>query len=167
MFKVINILIFSMVITGCSTLPQTSDEFVAAFINVNGEGAFGSKTSEIIPSSLKLSSNRLKNKLVPCLFGTTTVIHNLIKTSEIVWTPKITIGKKHTRLTIQNDYKVGYIAATNKPPKNGMYIAAIDLNYISKNKTKATYYYGSTTKKSVIEPAKKILRGKTGECKFK
>ena len=104
---------------------------------------------------------------MPCLSGTETTTHNLIKTSEIEWNPKINIGEKHTRLTLQHNYKVGRIAAANKPPRDGIYIAAIDLDYISKNKTKATYYYGNTTKDSVIEPAKMILRGKTGACKFK
>lgn len=167
MFRIIVILIFSLIINGCATLSQTSDEFVAAFKNVNGEGSVASKSSEIIPSSLQLSTNRLKKKLLPCLNGTVTTTHNLIKTSEIEWKPKISINKKHTRLTLQHDYKIGHIAAANKPPKDGIYIAVIDLDYMSKNKTKATYYYATTTKHSVIEPAKRILRGRAGECKFK
>ena len=167
MFKKINVLIFSVLISGCSAIPQTPDEFVAAFKDVNGEGAFNSKTSEIIPSSLKLSSDRLKTKLVPCLIGTTTVTHNLIETSKQVWTAKINNCRKLSRLTVQIDYKTGFIAASNKPPKDGVYIAVIDLSYISKNKTKATYYYGAISKNSVIEPAKKILRGKKGRCVYK
>ena len=167
MFRLASVLAFGAIINGCASLPQTSDEFVSAFKNISGEGAVSSKTSEIISSSLQLSSNRLKTRLLPCISGIETTTHNHIKTSEIQWNPEISTNNNHTRLTLQFDYKIGSIAAANKPPKGGLYVAVIDLDYISKNKTKATYYYGVATKQYVIDSAKMILRGKPGECKFK
>lgn len=168
----ITIVVLSFIITACASVPyaQNPKEFIAQFKDVNGEGFVMSKTSEIIPTSLKKSSNRLKKELVPCLNGES-ITHQTRRStySHQVMTTKIKRTSKRSQMTVQIEHpnKPMTLGTIGDPPKHGYYIAMVDLAYVSKNKTRATYYYGNTAKSYAIDPAKKILRGKKGECLFK
>lgn len=165
----INILILILVTSGCAFGPiaQNPNEFIGSFKDIKGEGTWMSKKTETIKLSLNSASKKLKKKLVPCLNGSVTLKSGFSIIAHDVWTTKLhKINKKKQRITVQIAKPNSMAIGEKGPPKDGYYMAVVDLDYIKKNKTKVSYYFGNSAEIDVVTPAQNIFKGKKSRCKF-
>ncbi|MDH5388648.1 MAG: hypothetical protein OEY06_09380 [Gammaproteobacteria bacterium] len=135
---------FTLILTGCGSMPNTPELLVQ---NVKSGSMFSEKEVFEVERPLSKVSKTLKKKSTECFRqrvantsntgGTGLQVQRTLVRS---FTPKIVIGKKHTRLTLQSMITEGSTELGDMP-KDGWYMMVVDAYKINKNKTRVETYF--------------------------
>lgn len=147
--KTLLLMSFFSLLVACS-FPQTRHEFVS---KVSAGAGLSSVDSMVINNSLNTVVNRLNSPVRNCLNVKVTKFFNSsggtgFRTTRTFKTELKKLSSRKAVFTLQKTI-AGSVGP--KPPKGGHFEIAIDLNAVSKNKTKATIYIGTTTHYDIVK----------------
>jgi len=131
---------FAVVLCGCSSYPQTREEFRKSIL-----GGSGFSYTDTYTSTRRFDDvvRTLKQKTDECLQANVTTtrtqggMNTMNQTDEYRTTVRI-VDKSHAELTSQIAMKGAIL--TEKMPSGGYYKAAMDIQALSATRTKLTYY---------------------------
>lgn len=129
---------------GCGTMPATADLLIE---NAKGGSMFSKKDSYEVKRPVSQVTAVLKDRSSACLSKRLTFSHwegNLRRTHINVLTPKVTVGRDKTRLTVQVKDESPNVIVVGNPPPDGFYQLVVDAYPVDKNTTRVETYYQST-----------------------
>jgi hypothetical protein len=153
---------------GCGSMPKTPELLIQ---NVNGGAAFSEKDTFEVKQPIATVSEVLKKKSHECFEqeishtsqGDTTGGIRMDRHITRQLTPKVVVGKQHTRLVVQAKTTQGSTELGDIPP-DGWYMLVVDAYPVNKNTTRVETYYQQTSFRGAYTAIKPWITGTNMSC---
>lgn len=157
-----------LVLAGCGAAPKTPEAMID---NAKSGGMFSEKESFVVNAPLSKVSAVLKKKAHECLdkgisftaAGDTSGGIRMDRVESRKLTPKVTVGKSHTRLTVQVKSTGGSMDVGDMPD-DGWYFMVVDAYAEGGSKTRVESFYQQSSFHEAFKAIKPWVTGTDSGC---